>query len=109
MDATVDISLATMGDRMTGPELVRIYRMPGGTNAQYDEVVAAAGDVIAAGATLHLAGSNESDLWVIEVWPSADKLRAWRESQAAGSAEQQAILPNPEVIEFDLHRLLSAE
>ena len=93
---------------MTGREIVRIYRMPGGTNAEYDEVVAAAGDVIAAGAIVHLAGSNESDLWVIEVWQSADKLHAWRESQAAGNAEQQAVLPNPEVIEFDLHRLLSA-
>lgn len=94
---------------MPEQSLVRIYRMPGGTNGQYDEVVAAAGDVIAAGATLHLAGSNESDLWVIEVWPSAEKLQAWRESQAAGNAEQQAILPNPEIIEFDLHRLLKAD
>jgi hypothetical protein len=94
---------------MSGQPLVRMYRMPGGTNAQYDQVVAAAGDVIAAGATVHLAGSNETDLWVVEVWPSAEKLEAWRESQAAGNAEQQAILPNPEVIEFDLHRLLKAE
>ena len=88
--------------------LVRIYRMPGGTNAQYDEVVAAAGDVIAAGAEVHLAGSNESDLWVIEVWPSSEALAAWQASQAKGNAAQQAIFPNPEVIEFDLHRLLTA-
>ena len=88
--------------------LVRIYRMPGGTNAQYDEVVAAAGDVIAAGAQVHLAGSNESDLWVIEVWPSSEALADWQASQAEGNAAQQAIFPNPEVIEFDLHRLLTA-
>jgi len=88
--------------------LVRIYRMPGGTNAQYDEVVAAAGDVIAAGAEVHLAGSNESDLWVIEVWPSTEALAAWQASQAEGNAAQQAIFPNPEVIEFELHNALSA-
>jgi len=87
---------------------VRIYRMPGGTNAQYDEVVAAAGDVIAAGAAVHLAGSNDSDLWVIEVWPSAEALAAWQASQAEGNAAQQAIFPNPEVIEFELHKALSA-
>jgi len=94
---------------MNDQGLVRIYRMPGGTNAQYDEVVAAAGDVIAAGANVHLAGSNESDLWVIEVWPSAAELSAWQESQAAGNAAQAAIFPNPEVIEFDLHRLLQSQ
>jgi len=88
--------------------LVRIYRMPGGTNAQYDEVVAAAGDVIAAGAEVHLAGSNESDLWVIEVWPSTEALAAWQASQAEGNAAQQAIFPNPQVIEFELHNALSA-
>jgi quinol monooxygenase YgiN len=82
--------------------------MPGGTNPEYDEVVAAAGDVIAAGAKLHLAGSNETDLWVIEVWSSAEQLAAWLETQAVGNAAQEAILPNPEVFEFDLHRLLSA-
>jgi hypothetical protein len=43
---------------MNDQGLVRIYRMPGGTNAQYDEVVGAAGDVIAAGAAVHLAGSD---------------------------------------------------
>ena len=68
--------------------LVRIYRMPGGTNAQYDEVVAAAGDVIAAGAEVHLAGSNESDLWVIEVWPSTEALAAWQASQAESEHNQ---------------------
>jgi len=71
---------------MSDNGIVRIYRMPGGTNEQYDEVVAAAGDVIAAGARVHLGGSNDSDLWVIEVWPSADDLAAWLQSQAAGNA-----------------------
>lgn len=94
---------------MSDNGIVRIYRMPGATNDQYDEVVAAAGDVIAAGARVHLAGSNDSDLWVIEVWPSADDLAAWLQSQAAGNAAQAAILPNPEVIEFDLHRLLVSD
>jgi len=93
---------------MSEQGLVRIYRMPQGTNEQYDEVVAAAGDVIAAGAAVHLAGSNESDLWVIEVWPSADALAAWQATQAEGNQAQRAIFPNPEVIEFDLHRLLTA-
>ena len=94
---------------MSDNGIVRIYRMPGGTNEQYDEVVAAAGDVIAAGARVHLAGSNSADLWVIEVWPSAEDLAAWQQSQAAGNAAQAAILPDPEVIEFDLHRLLVAD
>jgi hypothetical protein len=94
---------------MSDNGIVRIYRMPGGTNEQYDEVVAAAGDVIAAGARVHLGGSNDSDLWVIEVWPSADDLAAWLQSQAAGNAAQAAILPDPEVIEFDLHRLLVSD
>lgn len=83
-----------------------MYRMPGGTNGQYDQVVAAAGDVIAAGARVHLAGSNSSDLWVIEMWPSVVELAAWQETQVAGNAAQEAILPDPEVIEFNLHRLL---
>ncbi len=94
---------------MSDNGIVRVYRMPGGTNEQYDEVVAAAGDVIAAGARVHLGGSNDSDLWVIEVWPSADDLAAWLQSQAAGNAAQAAILPDPEVIEFDLHRLLVSD
>lgn len=91
---------------MAGDGVVRIYRMPKGTTDQYDAVVAEAGDVIAAGAQVHLAGANSSDLWVVEVWPSADALAAWQASQAAGNAAQAAILPDPEVIEFDLHRLL---
>jgi hypothetical protein len=66
---------------MSDQGIVRIYRMPGATNNQYDEVVAAAGDVIAAGARVHLGGSNDSDLWVIEVWPSADALAAWQASR----------------------------
>lgn len=94
---------------MSDNGIVRVYRMPGGTNEQYDEVVAAAGDVIAAGARVHLGGSNDSDLWVIEVWPSADDLAAWLQSEAAGNAAQAAILPDPEVIEFDLHRLLVSD
>lgn len=94
-----------MGDN----NIVRIYRMPGGNNDQYDEVVAAAGDVIAAGARVHLAGSNATDLWVIEAWPSARALASWQESQVAGNTAQEMILPDPEVIEFDLHRLLVAD
>ncbi len=91
---------------MSDNGIVRIYRMPGGTNGQYDKVVAAAGNVIAAGARVHIAGSNSSDLWVIEVWPSTVELTAWQETQVAGNAAQAAILPDPEVIEFNLHRLL---
>lgn len=90
-------------------EVVRVYRMPGGTNAQYDQVVAAAGDVIAAGAKIHLGGSNDTDLWVIEVWSSREQLAAWLESQAAGNAAQAELLPDPEVFEFPLHRLLSSD
>lgn len=92
---------------MSDQGVVRIYRMPEATNEQYDEVVAAAGDVIDAGASVHLAGSNSSDLWVVEVWPSREDLAAWLQTQAAGNAAQAAILPNPEVIEFDVHRLLT--
>ena len=97
-----------MGENVSA-EVVRIYRMPGATNAQYDEVVAAAGDVIAAGAKIHLAGSNDADLWVVEVWASAEQLAAWLATQAAGNAAQEAILPDPEVFEFDVHRLMSAD
>ncbi len=94
---------------MSEQGLVRIYRMPGGTNAQYDEVVAAAGDVIAAGARVHVAGTDDTDLYVIEVWPSTEALAAWQESQTAGNAAQEAILPDPHVIEFPVHRLLTAD
>ncbi len=94
---------------MSDQGLVRIYRMPGGTNAQYDQVVAAAGDVIAAGARVHVAGTDDTDLYVIEVWPSTDALATWQESQVAGNAAQEAILPNPQVIEFPVHRLLTAD
>lgn len=94
---------------MSDQGCVRIYRMPSGTTEQYDTVVAAAGDVIAAGARVHLAGANDDDLWVIEVWPSADALAQWRAEQEAGNAAQAELLPNPEIIEFDLHRLLLAD
>lgn len=91
---------------MSDNGIVRIYRMPKGTTEQYDAVVAAAGDVIAAGARVHLAGANAEDLWVVEVWPSTEALASWQASQVAGTVAQEMILPDPEVIEFPLHRLL---
>jgi hypothetical protein len=86
--------------------ICRIYRMPGGTLDQYDAVTAAAGDALAAGAQVHLAGTDGDALYVIEVWPSREALGAWIESQPAGNEAQVALLPHPEVVEFDLHRQL---
>jgi len=96
------------GYAMADEGLVRIYRMPGGTTDQYDKVTAAAGDVVAAGASVHLAGTTDTDLWVVEVWPSAEALAAWQESQAAGRAAQDATFDEVDVIECDLHRFLTA-
>ena len=92
---------------MSDSDIVRIYRMPGGTKGHYDALVEASDDVMAAGAKVHLAGSNDSDLWVVEVWSSPEELAAWKESQAAGNEDVLASVPDAEVIEFDLHQLLA--
>jgi hypothetical protein len=84
------------------------YRMPGGTLDQYDAVTAAARDVRAAGAQLHAAGSDGDALYVVEIWPSRAALEAWIERQPVGNEAQAALLPDPEVVEFDRHGHLQA-
>jgi len=89
--------------------IARIYQMPGGTLGAYDEVIAAAGDVIAAGAEVHLAGEAEGTLFVVEVWESREALDAWMKDQPEGTAAERALLPEPVVTEFDVHRLLTGD
>lgn len=89
--------------------ICRIYEMRGASLSAYDQVTAAAGDVVAAGGTLHIAGANDEALYVIEVWPDRDSLNAWLSSQAEANELQEQLLPMPRIAEFEVHNALGLD
>lgn len=88
--------------------ICRIYEIPGATTAQYDEVTALAGDVAAAGAQVHVAGTAGNSLYVVEVWESRQALDAWLASQAQAVAAQAQVMATARWIDVDVHRLITA-
>lgn len=93
---------------MTPMAICRIYEIPGATTAQYDEVTALAGDVVAAGAQVHVAGTAGTSLYVVEVWDSREALDAWLASQREAAAAQAQVMAAARWIDVDVHRVLTA-
>lgn len=56
------------------------------------------------GARLHLAGEADGVLRVIEVWESREHVERFMQEHL-GSEMQEMQLPQPEVIEFEVHAL----
>lgn len=86
--------------------MCRIYEIPGATTEQYDEVTALAGDVLEAGARVHVAGTAGNSLYVIEVWESPEALQQWLASQQQAAAAQAQVMAAARWVDLDVHRML---
>lgn len=89
--------------------LCRIYEMQGGSLAAFEAVQAASGDILAAGARLQVVGEGDGRLYVVEIWPDRRRLMDWIEKQPTGWASAESLLPEPRVVEFDIHALLQQD
>lgn len=81
--------------------ICRIYEVEGATLEQYDEVDAKFPEN-PAGATLHVAGSADGTLYVVEIWETAQHADDY---MATGIAEaiEAAGIGEPSVTEFEVH------
>jgi hypothetical protein len=79
-----------------------IFRVPGGTLAQYDAVRDALGNDLEDGQISHVAGSVAGDLCVVDTWESrADFDRFMQEK--LGEQMGAAGVPEPQITEFEIH------
>ena len=84
--------------------ICRIYDVPGATLEQYDEVDQKVGSDRPEGAHLHLAGMTDGGLKVIEVWDSEEHIDRFME-EGLGEALEEAQVPEPNVTQFEVHKL----
>jgi hypothetical protein len=84
--------------------ICRIYEVEGATLDQYDQVDEAIGGVTPEGAKLHVAGLADGTLRVIEVWESREHVDRFMQEQL-GAQMQGAQLPEPQITEFEVHKL----
>ncbi len=84
--------------------ICRIYDVPGATLEQYDEVDQKVGSDRPEGAHLHVAGMTDDGLKVIEVWDSEEHIDRLME-EGLGEALEEAQVPEPNVTQFEVHKL----
>ena len=84
--------------------ICRIYEVPGATLEQYDEVDRKMGPERPEGVHLHVAGITDDGLKVIEVWDSEEHISRYMEA-GLGQALEEAGVPEPNMIEFEVHKL----
>ena len=84
--------------------ICRIYDVPSATLDQYDEVDRMMGPERPAGVHLHVAGMTENGLKVIEVWDSEEHIDRYMEA-GLGQALEEANVPEPNVTQFEVHKL----
>lgn len=84
--------------------ICRIYDVPGATLEQYDEVDQKVGSDRPEGAHLHVAGMTDDGLKVIEVWDSEEHIDRFME-EGLGEALEEAQVPEPNVTQFEVHKL----
>jgi hypothetical protein len=84
--------------------ICRIYDVPGATLEMYDEVDQKVGPEKPQGAHLHVAGMTEQGLRVIEVWDSVEDVDHYMQS-GLGAALEEAQAPEPNITEFEVHKL----
>jgi hypothetical protein len=85
--------------------ICRIYTVRGATLDQYDEVDRKFPDEAPEGAHLHVAGMTDDGLKVIEVWDSEDHVNRFMEQGGLREAMQEAQLPEPDITQFEVHKL----
>ncbi len=84
--------------------ICRIYDVPGATLDQYDEVDRKIGSDRPDGAHVHVAGMTDAGLKDIEVWDSEEHIERFMQ-EGLGEALQEAQVPEPNVTEFEVHKL----
>ncbi len=84
--------------------ICRIYDVPGATLEQYDEVDQKVGSDRPEGAHLHVAGMTDDGLKVIEVWDSEEHIERFMQ-EGLGEALEEAQVPEPNVTQFEVHKL----
>lgn len=89
--------------------ICRIYDVPGGTLAQYDEVSQKmegnVGNDTPEGVHAHIAGATDGGIRVIEVWDSAAQADRFDQESGLGEAMQEVGVPEPTITEFEVHNL----
>jgi hypothetical protein len=84
--------------------ICRIYDVPGATIEQYEEVAGKINMDKPQGAQVHIAGTNDRGLQVIEVWNSQEDIDRYMNA-GLGEAMQAAKLPKPAITDFEVHKL----
>jgi len=84
--------------------ICRIYDVPGATLEQYDRVNERVGTEKPEGARVHIAGTTDRGLQVIEVWDSSEDIERYM-SAGLGAALEEMELPEPTITEFEVHSL----
>lgn len=84
--------------------ICRIYDVSGATLDQYDQVDQQVGPEKPDGVHLHIAGQTDGGIRVIEVWDSTDAIDRYMQS-GLGEALEQAGFPEPQVTDFEVHKL----
>ena len=85
--------------------ICRIYDVPGGTREQYDQVDRQMGEVVPEGAHLHIAGVTNNGFKVIEVWDSEEHINRFMDEGGLGGAMEEAQVPEPNITQFEVHKL----
>ncbi len=85
--------------------ICRIYDVAGATLEQYDEVDRKVGPDKPEGVHLHVAGTTDDGLKIIEVWDSPEHIERYMTESGLGEALEEAQVPEPEVTEFEVHKL----
>jgi hypothetical protein len=79
-----------------------VINIPGATLEQYDQVRSAVGDPLGEGQLWHVAGATPDGICVVDVWKSrADFDRFMQEK--LGEQLARAGVPQPEILEFEVH------
>jgi hypothetical protein len=85
--------------------ICRIYDVAGATIDEYEKVAGQIDMDKPKGAHVHIAGTNDRGLQVIEVWDSQEDIDRYMDA-GLGKAMQAANLPQqPAITQFEVHKL----